>query len=231
MITRRLPDRARRLPAPGRTRARAFTLLELAVVVALAAALFVVLTKWVLGLAATAGSATDTAVAQRDASYVSTLLDADTQAARGCDPGGQDAPLADVRPESAQLYVRHADGTGIASPSAPIDLVLWRLEGVQLQRAVIPGDGTCRFDTTAPDWRTVASGVRAASGTAVFTGTGNRYAAAGAAPYYGSCSGLAAEDCLFDGLAVELVFVSPGADATTVPLSSVYPLTTSGSGL
>lgn len=232
MTTLRAPDRARRRRAPGRTRTRtAFTLLELAVAVAVTAMLFLVGTKWVLSLSQTASSATDTAVAQRNASYVDTLLRADTQDATGCDAGGLDAPLLDLQPTSVQLHVVHTDSAGIPQPSAPVDLVLWRLHDSTLQRAVITGDGSCQFDLTTVPWTTVAEGVRTAAGQNAFTGTGNRFAPADAAPYYGPCAGLDAENCLDAGLSTALVFTSPGADAATVPLSTVYPMSTSGSGL
>lgn len=215
-------------PHPGlrrmlRRRApRGYTLLEVAVVMAIGAAVVTMITAWVMGLAGTARSGTDAAAARRDAAYAAGLLSTDTAKARPCSPAGLDAPIRSITPTQVGLHVPSETGT---------DLVIWRLADGRLQRAVVPSTGECTFNTGAAAFVTVATSVSSPDASRPVFATVKDGATRTDTDDFGDCDGIDVQLCRADAVAVDLTFTATGPDATQVPLRSIYPLTRTGSSL
>lgn len=207
---------------PGK---KGFTILEVAVVAAIAGILFLLLLRWVSSLVATSASSLDITATQRDIAFATDQFQTDTEAAQGCDPYGLDGPLRDIERKSIQLWVDTNDD------GAP-DVVGWRLEGGVLQRSVVLGDGTCTFPTTSPTWRTLVEGVDDAPGTTVFIGhQGGATKDADADYPTPDCTGMNAEKCLFDSVEFQFTIRSAGEDRTPFRTGELYPLNLASSRL
>lgn len=139
---------------------RAFTLLEVVIVAAVAAVVFLILIRWLSSLGAVAGAVAQNAVPTRNATYAETRLKADLGSATVCDPVAG-TPLRELTDRTLELYIdgAHSDG------SPGILLVRWTADSGNLTRSV--------FEVSVADQCLPAPGSTSASrviSTNVYTG-------------------------------------------------------------
>lgn len=96
---------------PPRYSIRAFTLLEVAIVAAVASVIFLILIRWMSSLGAVAGSIADKAIPSRAASYTQTLLASDLALATVCDPGNGTA-IRNLSDRNLEFYIRGTRSDG-----------------------------------------------------------------------------------------------------------------------
>lgn len=218
-VRRRLPERIRR--APG-----GFTLLEVAVVAVLSAALFVIVIHWVLGFSNATTSESELNQVQANAAFVTQALRADLTRATVCAPN--EAPFVEV---SATKIAFYADVTGPSGggPDGKVDLVVWRFAGGVVQRAVVVGTGSCSALVSGLSnlsYETIADGL-APSSTKVFSVFTSGSDTAASTP--SSCTGTAASSCLFDRVQVRAELDAPNGAPALVSVS--VPISLGGSNL
>jgi type II secretory pathway component PulJ len=206
---------------PGRR--RGFTLVELAVASTLGLVMILLALSLVAALVSAHATNVSTNAVQRDLGFVTEQMRKDFNNAQVCDPGGLGVPLRNLTESEAQLWVdTNADGK--------LDVIWWRWSDGQLQRAVVPGDGTCTFSLAAPQWRTYADNVDdPATDDAPGPLFSGRYHGTAVVGYPSNgCGGTEADNCLFDE--VEVSFAMRSATVgRAFPSSATFPLDLSGS--
>lgn len=108
---------------------RGFTLLEVAVVAAVSAVIFLVLIRWMTSLGQVAGAVADKQITDRNAGFASEMLSADLQAAALCDPA-QASPVRKVTDRVLELYINEQRTDGAFG----IRLVRWQAADGELTR-------------------------------------------------------------------------------------------------
>ena len=115
-----------------RTRtSRGFTLLEVAIVAAVASVIFLILIRWMTSLGEVAGGIADRAIPSRAASYAQTLLASDLASATVCNPGSGTA-IRNLSDRNLELYI-----SGIKSDGTPgIVLVAYNVANGEITRTL-----------------------------------------------------------------------------------------------
>lgn len=215
MLTRTVPT------VSSSRRAGGFTLVEVATVTLVAGILFLLLAQWVGSLLSVSTSGLDVNGAQRDVAYAVDTFRNDAETANGCDPYGLDGPLRQFSRQELWFHADVVDAEGDPTPDGNTDVVTWRQRTVgdaaTIERAVVPGTGTCDFDMADPDWRVLVDNVDI-SNQALFVGYKNGKERTEDADY-GACTGMEAERCLYESIQLRFVLRSSGEDE--VPISSV----------
>lgn len=223
-------QRARGATGPLRARKpRGFTLLEIAVVAALSATLFVIVVLWVLGFSGATTSAAESNQVQSNAAFVSRALQTDLTRAVPCNAAS--SPFITVTPTEIAFYADVVGATGSGGPDGLPDLVEWRFAGGTIDRAVVPGTGSCAGLLSAQagaTWETIADGLSPSS-TQVFSVFTPGSDSPATPPASGSCTGASASSCLFDRVGVNAELNAPNGAAATVTLS--VPISLAGSDL
>ena len=121
-----------------RTR-RAVSLLEVVIVAAVSAAIFLILLRWVLTLTAVSTVTIDNSVPARNAAYLDARLSADIAAATTCD-GVAQTPVARFDPTSFDLYINGNRSDGHNG----LKVVRWAVTNGQVTRSEtnLAGDGS-----------------------------------------------------------------------------------------
>lgn len=211
---------------------RGFTIVEVSVAVGIGLALFLVLTQTVVHLAGTSTALSEANQPRRQASAALADLRADLTRATVCNPYGDGAALAALRPNMIQFY---ADTNG----DSRLDLVTWRLaadssagssSGV-LQRGVLLGTGSCAFGSAAAaeastTFSTVVGSVR--PDARLFRAWRGADEVASEA-----CPGTPADalNCRADRVAVSFTAISTGDRKIQVAVNETFALHTDASAL
>jgi type II secretory pathway component PulJ len=210
-------------PMSRRNRSRGYSLIDVAVAVVLFTAIFTIAARFVLSLAETSASSVTRAEVRRDVAAARRGLENDTARLVACDRSGFGAPFAEFN--DAGGYGEHSfAGYGDVDGDGHLDLVAWRVNGGDLQRAVASGSGAgCDTLTiTTGAWRTVVRNVRLVNdpNPLVFTAltAGRR------SDHTGSCRGVDADACRFE--AVRVQFVAGNEASGPVLVDLVLPVTT-----
>lgn len=209
-------------------RRRGYTLIELVVVAVLSAILLATAVRWVNGVFSASTSGLQSAAVHRNVTYASAVLRRDISSAVVCDPAGLGVPLEQISPSEIGVY---------AASGGVVNLILWQVStsagATVLQRAVISGSG-CAYNTSAPAWATIASGLVApTAATPAFTALGPSAGGnqATAQSYSGPCTGTAAANCLDTSIQVNIQLQSAGRSGAPAALDQTYPLNLTGSQL
>jgi hypothetical protein len=192
--------------------AKGLTLVELVVVAVLASALFYLLFNWVLSLIGVAGEGNAIASLSSDTAYTRQLFGTDIASATPCDQYGLSSPFVTVSPTEISFTVSGSNGVP--------DLILWRLSGGDLERALVTGSaGSCTFSTTSPLWTTVLSNVTAPNNQA-FTpweqGTPQTASSA-----YGTC-GPSGPTCMYGEIELTVTKESLGPNNPVSAIDAVF---------
>lgn len=195
-------------------RGRGFTILELAIVAAVSAVIFLVLLRWMTSLGQVAGSVADKQISTRNADFAVQMLDADMRAAALCNLDDA-SPVRLVSDRVLELYVndQRSDGT------FGLRLVRWHAADGELTRTVWDVNPSSGAQSCNPLPGATASAIVIA--TSVYTptpeSTGRSVvpiftAYVNGVPDTTACpsgSGCAAESVRFDG-----VFLTPGSSTS-----------------
>jgi hypothetical protein len=194
-------------------RRHAYTLPEILIASALTALLLVGALRWVVGLIDVSATHADLNRPRLTARYLTEQFSSDLSAATVCDRGGLSGVLHYLDAQLLGVYLDD-DGDGDA------DLVWWRHHSPvpgedpsRIERAVVTGDGTCRFSSQPPStgWSLLAAETYADRGEG---GTLPAFAPVGS-DYSGPCDGASAEICLFHAVTLRVVPVSPATGMPT----------------
>lgn len=220
-----------------------FSLIEVVLVAALAAGLFLLSIQYVVGLIDSSESAVEGSGVRRDAALVTEAITSELRRARVCDPYGLDAPFREVREDKIEFYV-DVNGDGI------LDVVAYRVEpqtsgqlalqrGERLATTLATGEAARCGDIESPaDFTTVAPSIQPVSeGKPVFEPLrdGRVYVVPLARQDTEFC-GAATRDtnpeyCLFDGIHIQLSVISAGRQEIPVPIDETVPVSLQGSRL
>jgi hypothetical protein len=215
------------------SKTRAYTLLEVVIVLAFTSVLILMMIGWVSGLMSTSSTLLSATASNSDLSYLSSTFSADATSAVVCASDGLGVPWYSF--SSSQVGLYEPDAT-----SGMVDLVLWAYSGSTIQRAVLtPVNGACNFDTSNPSWVTIASNVTSVNFVPWYQGSIAQIPPI--ASQGGSCAGVtgsanAPDNCLFDS--VEMIVTETGSTAesgitkkVSTTLDQVYPVSLSDSRL
>jgi prepilin-type N-terminal cleavage/methylation domain-containing protein len=212
-------DRLRR-PLPR----RGYTLPEVLVSSALTGLLMLGVLRFVVGLMGVSSTHAELAAPRLTGRLVAEQWRDDLAAATTCDPQGVGSVLLVQHPDEIAFHL-HAD----ADPN--VDVVWWRLRvtspgGIELdgttspdrgvlERAVVPGAGSCVFADVAPaqGWVPIASSVERVGAESVFAYAGD------GSEYRGSCLATP-QRCLVSSVSV-LIAPSSSARVTPAPVRVV----------
>ena len=143
-----------------RNRGRAISLIEVVVVIAVSAVVFLILVRWLLTLATIDSAALNNAGAARDSAYLDARISADLAGATGCETPDSN-PVRSLSPTSLVIYTNgpRSDGT------TGLKAVTWTYQGgnntiVRSETPVVSGQctnlatgsgNTITSNTSAPD--------------------------------------------------------------------------------
>ncbi len=192
--------------------AKGLTLVELVVVAVLASALFYLLFNWVLSLIGVAGEGNAIASLSSDTAYTRQLFSTDIAAAAPCDQYGLGSPFVTVSPTEISFTAFGASGVP--------ELILWRLSGGNLERALVTGStGSCTFSTTNPAWTTVLSNATA-PGNQAFT-PWEQGVPQTASSAYGTC-GPSGPSCMYDEIELHVTKESLGPNNPVSTIDAMF---------
>ena len=224
MLRSFLPARCSRPDASsallGRTAARrgrgGYTLVEVAVGLALTMLLLVVGAAWVSTLLRASGTAAEQQSSNRDVEFVEVRLSEDLDAARPCrdDAGGW--AFSESTVSRVVVYADVVDGSGVTGADGVGDLVVWDVVDQQLRRSVSVGVSACTFGSTTT--ATMLPSVEADGANPFFVA----YAPDGTIVTSADC-GAAGAACDVGSVRVRLVAVRDSLDAVPVSVDLSVP--------
>lgn len=202
---------------------RAVTLLEVAVVAAVASIIFLLLIRWLLTLAAVDATTLSTGQAARATNYVDARLSADLAAAAGCTTYTA-SPLRELSPTTLALYT----SGGRTDGSTGMQLVVWNLDTASglLTRWSTPIVDTagCTSPPAAPavgSRPVMADQVSTAGGARTFTALSGGADAGDCSVISGAPTGAA---CRAGAVSVTLSTATGGLDPGHSTLARTYTL-------
>ena len=189
--------------------AKAYTLIELVVGLALTMLLMFVGTAWVSTLMRASGTAVEQQSTSRDVEFVEVRFGEDLDAARPCrtDFGGW--AFNELGASRLGVYADVVDSTGISGEDGVVDLVVWDVVDGALRRSVSAGIGPCTFATGTT--ATMLPLVIAADSAPFFTASDLDAGAVSSA----DCSAAGAQ-CDVAGVRLRLVALRTSLDAVPV---------------
>ena len=223
-------DHTGRITPPRRRASRSITLLEVVVAMTFTGIMVLMMLGWVGALFNSSNTVSATNSAATSLSGLTTQLSSDITGAVVCDPNGLGVPF----------YTFSSNEIGLYEPSSTkgvTNLVLWQYNNGSIQRAVIaPMAGTsCSFDTTSPNWVTIASNVTSASFTPWYEGSSAPLPPT--SPSGGSCAGAtgsanAPESCYYNSVSLSAtVSGSSGISSGSQTLDKSWAVNLSDSAL
>ena len=232
---------------------RAFTLVEVIVVLAIGSLMVLMVIGWITSLAETSATNLEQNAASGNFTSLSTSLGADITGAVTCDPNGFGVPiyqvgsytLTGVTYETLQMYELDAGGTYD-------DLVLWQWSTTTgiIQRAVLTGSaGSCTGPASPNTWVQQITGATTGGTTAALptwvTVTPNVTSATLVASYQGTpaplpsgsplvCTGAAGSssdptNCYFDTIEMKATVVNGAGQSSTGKFDQAWAVNLSGS--